>query len=248
MNRIKFTLNLLFLITIVSLVSCEKTEGPGGNSSIKGRIMVNAYDEQLRVLQDIFPAAEEDVYITYGTGNMISDDALTSSNGYFEFNFLSKGNYKIMVYSDDTLNTSTAKKICMEKDITISGNNEEIDAGEISIYKKLDVNDGHASINGIVKQVNYAEDFLFIIDTTYAQEEPIYLVFEDDSYYSERIRTLNDGTFEFPKLIKGNYKIILYSDNITGRTEKIAITKQIIVKDTDQKIDLGMILIDKETK
>lgn len=235
----------IFLLAIISF-SCEKPEGPGGSSSIRGKVMINSYDNHFRVLQGIYPAADEDVFIIYGNGNIVSDDVVTAPDGSFEFKFLSKGDYKIFVYSDDTLNNSLSGEISIVKSITLSGNNDDYDAGEISVYKKLDVDDGQAIISGTVYQVNYAKDFLFIKDTTLAQEVWVYLVYEDDLYYSERVRTLHNGTFAIPNLIKGEYKVIVYADDILGGIEKIAKTSIVNIVEIDATADIGNIFIEIE--
>lgn len=235
----------IFLLAIISF-SCEKPEGPGGNSSIRGKVMINSYDNHFRVLQGIYPAVDEDVYIIYGNGNTVSDDVVTSPDGFFEFQFLSKGDYKVFVYSDDTSSNSPSGEISIEKSITLSGNNDDYDAGEISIYKKLDFDDGQAIISGTIYQVNYAKDFLFIKDTTLAQEVWVYLVYEDDLYYSDRVRTLHDGTFAIPNLIKGKYKVIVYADDILGGIEKIAKTRIVNISEIDETHEVGDIYIEIE--
>ena len=234
-------LSLLFL-----LYSCEKPAGLGGKAEIKGKVTVKSYDKQFRVLQATYPAANQNVYIIYGDSETNSDDIRTSFEGIFSFPYLSKGDYKIFVYSDDSLTGSPSGKMHVEKNINLSSNNQRYDIGELIIYKTLDVDDGDAVISGRVMQVNYVKGFHYVIDTTRAQEAAVYLRYEDNPEYTERIRTLNDGTFAIPNLIKGNYSIMVYSEDTGGGTEKIGIVKTTRITEQGQKVDLGDIYIAKD--
>ena len=237
---------LLSAILLFSLISCEKPAGLGGKAEIKGRVTVKSYDAQFRVFQASYPAADEKVYIIYGNGDTNSDDVETSYNGFFSFPYLSKGDYKIFVYSDDSLTGSPSGKIHIEKKVSLASNDEKFDLGELIIYKVLDIDDGDARIEGRVLQVNYSKDFSYIIDTTKAQELPVYLRYEDNPEYIERIRTLNDGSFAITNLIKGNYTLLVYSDDTNGGTEKIGIIRNAHIEEQEQIVNVGDIFIAKD--
>ena len=237
---------LISVILLFSLISCEKPAGLGGKSEIKGIVTVKSYDAQFRVFQASYPAADEDVYIIYGDGETNSDDVKTSYNGFFSFPYLSKGNYKIFVYSDDSLTGSPSGKIHIEREVSLNSNDEKYDLGELVIYKTLDIDDGDAKIEGRVLQVNYANDFYYIIDTTNAQELPVYLRYEDNPEYIERIRTLNDGTFAITNLIKGHYTLLVYSEDTNGGTENIGIIRNPHIEALEQIVNVGDIFIAKD--
>ncbi len=226
--------------------SCEKPEGPGGKGTIKGQVMMRAYDRQFRVLQSVRPAADEDVYIQYGGGETVSDDRTTSPEGRFEFKYLSKGDYTVFVYSEDSTLSSGHVPVPVERSISLTSNNQVYDMGQIFIYESLDIDDGHATIAGRVMQVNYSIDFIYIIDTTCAQELDVYLVYEDDLHYSERVQTLYDGSFAFPDLIKGNYSVFVYGDDIEGGTEKVAVMKNVTVDAMNGLYDAGILYRPRE--
>jgi len=65
-------------------------------------------------------------------------------------------------------------------------------------------------------------------DTVAAREADIYLVFGDDSYYSERDKTGDQGQYLFRYLNAGNYSVYAFSKRPSG--EKIAERKDISVK------------------
>jgi len=236
---------ITFFIVILLFTSCEKPEGLGGNGEIKGMVTVNLYDTDFKVLQATYPAVKKDVFIIYGDDNTISNSNETSNTGDFSFSYLRKGDYTIFVYSDGKLESSPSGKVTVEKDVTLNSNKDVVDVGELIIYETIDVNDGDATIKGRVRQVNYTSDFNFIRDTTNAQEAPVYIFYEDNPEYIERLRTLDDGTFALSHLIKGKYTIKVYSEDITGGKEDVMITAKAEISNFGQTVDVGDIFIAK---
>jgi len=224
--------------------SCTK-EGPGGNATITGQVTVHLFDPGYRVMQGSYPAADEDVFIVYGGCNDVSNDTKTGPEGTFEFKWLTKGTYKVFVYSKDPLAFPSGIKT-VEKEISLSSNKSNADVGELIIYKTVDVNDGHALLHGMVYQVNWAKNYDYIIDTTYAYEAPIYLVYEDDATYSERKRVLDDGSVAFPNLIIGRYKVIVYSEDRSDNGALVPRAVTMTIDEPYQQVDFGKIYIDKE--
>jgi hypothetical protein len=231
---------------ILLLASCEKPEGPGGKCTIRGQVILRSYDKKFRVLQSVYPAADEKVYIQYGSSQTISDDRTTSPAGIFEFKYLSKGDYNVFIYSDDSTGNSASGMIAVERSVNLSSNSQEADLGRINIYRTLDVDEGQAVITGLVRQVNYSKDFIYAVDTIAGQDLDVYLVYEDDPNYSDRIRTLHDGNFAFPNLIKGSYTVFVYSENTNRSPEKVPVIKNINVDDLQGMFDAGTLYIAKE--
>jgi hypothetical protein len=236
--------NIRFLSIPALLVltgSCEKPAGPGGSSSIQGQIIEKTYDRGFRVLQTEIPLADEDVFIKYGDSKTPSDDRKTSPEGYFEFKYLSKGDYKVFVYSEDNTGNSESGMISLESPVNISSNDQVVDLGQITVYNSMDVNDGKATITGQVLRINYSKGFIYILDTLAAQNYDVFLIYEDDLHYTDRIRTLYDGTFAFPDLIKGNYSVYILADDILGGTEEIPVKKFIHVNALSGVFDAGIL-------
>lgn len=46
----------------------------------------------------------------------------------------------------------------------------------------------------------------------YAPEERVYIIYGDDGFYNDDVRTSYDGSYEFPYLKKGRYTVFAYSD------------------------------------
>jgi hypothetical protein len=137
MKHIVFTLGLSAL-SLFFFSGCQKVEGQGGSSSIVGKITVNNYNVGGSILEGVYPASDEKIYICYGEGNTIpSDDVNTSYDGTFEFKYLQPGKYTLYVYEDvlpEPANADQQKAVIVSVEIT--GKKSTVDAGEIVIKKK----------------------------------------------------------------------------------------------------------------
>jgi len=81
-------------------LACEKPEGEGGTSSIKGIVIKQEFNNAGQ-LKNEYPAPDERVYIIYGVENNIYDDEVkTHFDGRFSFDFLRKGKYQLFAYSE----------------------------------------------------------------------------------------------------------------------------------------------------
>jgi hypothetical protein len=77
-----------------------------------------------------------------------------------------------------------------------------------------------------------------------AVDEYVYLVFDDDISYADRIRTSPTGEFEFQYLYPGKYSVYAYSNDSTFVSPtKIAVTKEIEITENKQIVDVGQITI-----
>jgi hypothetical protein len=138
MFRTVFALTLLLLF-----VSCEKDEGPGGQATIKGRVMVGDYKGIFPFTFNYveYPGEEEDVYIIYGNDdNTFDDRTRTSYDGTFQFKYLNKGDYKVFVYSDDTVTVGTpdslSGKVAILQSVNIGDKKETVIMSDFNIVKK----------------------------------------------------------------------------------------------------------------
>ena len=129
--KTKITLFLPFFVLIMAFYSCQKVEGPGGAVTIKGVII-----ERNHVGTSIFeyPAADQDIYLIYGSENSFYDEDLKSSfDGSFEFRYLQKGDYQIFVYEDDNSVASGMSEVLV--DVSATQNNQVITLDTIYIDK-----------------------------------------------------------------------------------------------------------------
>ena len=128
-NKIKLILPISILLMVFS--SCRKVEGPGGSVTIKGVVI-----ERNHVGTSIFeyPAADQDVYIIYGSENSFyDDDVSTSYDGSFEFRYLQKGDYQIFAYQDNPSVASGTDEVLVQ--VNASENNQVIILDTIYIDK-----------------------------------------------------------------------------------------------------------------
>jgi len=193
------------------------------------------------------PAADKDVFIVFGDDDFVGDDMKTDYNGQFKFGYLREGSYKIYYYSDDTLSAyGENTKLLVSVDL---GKKETVDLGEMTMLNSIDFNEGNSTIKGRVYLINYLNSSVYpnmqVKDTTFAQEENIYIRYGNHQFYDDRIDTQYDGTFLFQGLIKGKYEVYLYSEDISGGTQDIVIKRNVEITKESEIIDMGDIYIEQ---
>ncbi|MDB4324362.1 MAG: hypothetical protein ACKVJC_03240 [Flavobacteriales bacterium] len=128
-----FSLSIVGLFLLLSLNSCKKIEGPGGSSSIVGKIHAEIYDGAGNLLTE-YDIEKEDVFIIYGAeSTTFDDDVETSYDGTFKFDFLEEGSYQIFVYEKDP--NIPSGKVVKILTTEITTKNSIVDLGTIIIRK-----------------------------------------------------------------------------------------------------------------
>jgi hypothetical protein len=240
------TVFLLFLFVLLAL-SCQKSEGLGGTGSIAGTITEQFFNDDYSILIYEKPAVDEEVFIVFGSSEELGNRVRTNNLGQFRFKYLYPGNYQVYFISGDStavLNMDVEKLYEVELD-----RGEDQDLGRLKKLSTLDFDDGTAMIKGVVKVIDYVDTStwpdLVIEKTYYATEQEVYLTYNKHTFYDERIRTQAEGVFEFGGLIPGKYLVFLYSDDVTGESDKVTLEFEVSIDDLDQVIDLGEIVIEK---
>lgn len=123
------------LVFCLSLISCSKEAGEGGNSTIYGKITAWDYNAEFTNLKGIFPAADEEVYIIYGDDFSYSERVRTNYEGIYEFKYLRPGDYTIYVYSKDSTLTLPSEMYAEVRNVTIDDNRQYVEVEEIKIFK-----------------------------------------------------------------------------------------------------------------
>lgn len=210
-NILKFFLGFAILLQ----VACNKEEGTGGEASIKGVVYIKQFDRVNKKLLGQVPASGEDIFISYGNNNTVDDRLRIGPDGSFEFNYLRKGEYKIFVYSDDSINY-TNNSTTILRIINVSGTEKKHVNDTIFIYKGFDFNDGLGVIYGKVMVQDVDRFYGNILSTYPASNADVFLSLSNNLSVLERARTGIDGSFEFNRLIDGSYKIFALSETPTG--------------------------------
>ena len=235
-----------FLFVLFPL-SCEKSEGLGGTGSISGTIREQFYNDDFSLLIHEKPAVDEEVFIVFGDQEELGNRVRTNDMGQFSFKYLYPGDYRVYFISEDS---ASVLGMDVEKLYEVQlDRGEERDLGTLQKLTTLDFDDGTAAIKGVVRVIDYVDlstwPDLVVDKIYYATEQEVYLTYHNHSFYDERIRTQTGGVFEFWGLIPGNYLVFLYSDDVTGETDKVSLEFEVTIEDPMQVIDLGEITIEK---
>lgn len=239
--------NLLYstivVLTITSMSSCKKVEGPGGNSSITG--VVNG---QL-ILGSTSAAKSEitEVTITHADG---VDGSILDNSDYFLLNTPNGGTYYYVwyentnfpgqdpllsgrtgikvVYSNSESNvliatkTATAIQTIASADFTVSrvadivtitnnATGEVPDADEVNTPFLLDIavqGKSAVSSGSLSSEVPMAD-------------ERVYLIYGGEDFYSESVRTDENGRYQFNGLTRGDYRVYTFSVDVNSPTGQL---------------------------
>lgn len=104
---------------------------------------------------------------------------------------------------------------------------------------------GTATITGKIKINVYNQDYSVLQASYYAKAEDVYIIYGDETNFSDDVETNYDGTFTFEYLRKGAYKIYVYSEDsaeVFPRTDNPVFVNAEITKN-GEIIDLGEINI-----
>lgn len=125
---------IIYLILIaIAFVSCERNEGKGGTSTIKGKVIVREYNSDFTIKLGEYPGQEVDVYIIYGSQDVYGDRFRTDWEGNYEFNYLQEGTYTIYALSKDSMNYITDERIPVFQEVQVSGKNQTVEVPDILI-------------------------------------------------------------------------------------------------------------------
>ncbi|MFN6037429.1 MAG: hypothetical protein ACK452_03095 [Bacteroidota bacterium] len=123
----KLFLFFCFLAILIFPFSCKKQAGPGGKSSVTGRIWVKDFPTMVE-----YAGYDEYVYIIYGDDISYGDRIRSTYDGRFEFKYLRKGKYKIYAYS---MALASLQDSAVVREFEITKNGEAVDLSNVMIYK-----------------------------------------------------------------------------------------------------------------
>lgn len=124
---------ILFATTL--FLSCQKEAGPGGTSTITGKVLVRSKNADFTILKAEYWAQDQDVFIIYGNDSVYSDKFKTNYDGSYRFKYLNKGDYTIFAYSEDSTFTSPSGVVAVKVNVSITDNRQDVIAPLITIFE-----------------------------------------------------------------------------------------------------------------
>lgn len=208
---------LFSLILPFLFFSCNKDEGIGGSSSLEGYVYNIVHkDDNFSFTKDTIPAAEEDVYLLFGSDDYIGENEDTNGNGLYRFNYLRKGNYTVFAYSK----YADGRKEAVSQTVKVGSGTKRTD----NIY----IHSGKAYGTSMVKGSIYAHyyDKGRKIDEGPAMGTRVYIKNLGEETHFDDVRAGDQGIFIFQKIFPGKYEI--WTSTEDPDTEKVSPIKMTI--------------------
>lgn len=231
---------ILALGAVISFTGCKKEAGSGGTSAITGHITAKKYatngsnSDEAEITQIIIPNGEDIAdgdYILLNTpaGGTLYYLWFKWNNGVQPDPNLA-GRTGIQVTFDFTetnsmvaANALTAINATAGNDFVTTINNDILtltntafgfvaDADELSSNLLVDIqNQGQSAVTGST-----------LISEGPIADERVYLIYGDEEYYSESVRTDANGNYRFSGLNRGDYTIFVFSTSLSdGSTTQV---------------------------
>jgi len=129
----KYGLLTLVLIFFLSLVSCKKGPGLGGEASISGKVRGVVYDKSFTKILDSSSIANWTMCIIYGSDLEVDGTQKTTYDGTFDFQYLREGQYTVYTYSRSHLTNLADSAVAVN--INISGKKQSYVIPDLVIYR-----------------------------------------------------------------------------------------------------------------
>jgi hypothetical protein len=124
----------LFVLGIALVfMGCTKSPGEGGKATIIGNVEAIYVEKGSFDTLGVGPLPESRVYIIYGNGNLQDDDARTSTNGGYKFEYLNPGDYTLYTYSESLINNSGLQEESIK--VTIGKKDTEVTVPKITVIE-----------------------------------------------------------------------------------------------------------------
>jgi hypothetical protein len=105
---------------------------------------------------------------------------------------------------------------------------------------------GTSTITGKIYAYDYDSEMNNLRTQYYAPDEDVFIIYGDDSIYSDRTKTSFDGSYRFEYLRQGSYTIFAYSKNVVTKLPPlIAVKVKVELQAGNQVLTIGDIEINK---
>lgn len=111
----------------------------------------------------------------------------------------------------------------------------------ITSCKKDEGVGGNSTIKGKIFVKDY-NGTVFSGNSYYGADFDVYIIYGgENSFYDDKVTTSYDGSFEFRYLRKGNYKVFVYSKDVTGSDPSglTTVFESATINKNKEVIDLG---------
>ena len=111
--------------------------------------------------------------------------------------------------------------------------------------KKEEGEGGTSTITGKVLVKKYNSDYTIKLGEYYAPDVDVYIIYGDDSIYSDDFKTGIDGWYRFEYLQKGSYTIYALSKDSTRMSisNKIPVMKTVEIKENNSTVVVDDLVI-----
>lgn len=223
-----FDKKILFFVCIVGLLSaCSVDEGKGGLASIQGVVMTQNINSLFEKSGNPYPTADENVFISYGNSELADDKTPTNGNGVFKFSYLTKGDYTLFVYSDDTVSNVKAPQLCFTQSVSLDKKKTEASLDTFIIYKHVDFDKGNSIAQGNVQEI--INNGSVVLDTINGVDIDVYLQFQNSDEILDKYTTDVNGNFVISRLIPGSYRLFCITETRFPAEADTAVVRSFII-------------------
>ena len=200
-----FILILGIVVMLAVCTSCNDKEGEGGTGTVQGYVkLIHHPDDNYQLVADTVNAAKTDVFIVYGDDAFHGDDVETNPDGFYQFEYLTPGEYTVFAYS--TL--VTGEKVPVVEKVTL-------ERGRVAQVPTIYIHDGKAYGTSVIMGKVWG---MFFHNSEYrgegwAYEHRVYLRKLGDVYHQDDVRVGLNGVFAFQKVLPGTYEVITYTQD-----------------------------------
>lgn len=225
---------LFFASAFSVLTACGPQEGKGGLASIEGTVMVQDLNTLHEKSGELYPATDEEVFISYGNSELADDKAKTSFNGKYKFSNITKGDYTLFVYSDDTTSNAKNATLTFKQNVSLDSKKDAATLETFIIYNHVDYDDGNGIVSGNVQEIQCKGGIEQ--DTLNATNADVFLQFQNGSEILERVRTDANGDFIIPNLIPGKYRLYCLTETRFDWQSDTAVVRNFEIESNSSKI------------
>lgn len=240
--------NLIIALTLSSgLIACTKPEGPGGSSSIQGK--VEGQNINLGRPEIIDLTVTSGAQIEHGDYFIINQP--DGANYYFWFNnpiWVSNGDPQLagrtgvsisFNYSDN--DTTIVSAVFTALSNNLSGQFNLTKNGDmIQLVSKDNINvpDPDDVTTSFLLDVGQQGQLDEIGTQTAITDERVYLIYGEGNRYHESTRTGADGLYSFDQLQNGQYQVYVLSKDLTTGEMTKTILEKVTVSDKNQVVEV----------